>query len=78
MSKGKRFRKPLTDREKVNFAVVGGMFRCLDEMSDARGISRSELMRRLVAKAIVTDSPVVLAKIAKADRDAIEQLADLI
>jgi hypothetical protein len=73
----KRFKEPLDPGVKVNFATVRGMAECLDEMAGVRGISRSELVRRLVARAIVEDAPDKLGRIARHNREAIETLADL-
>lgn len=73
----RRFNEPLEPGRKINFATVRGMEKCLDEMAGARGISRSELIRRVVAQAIVIDGPAALTRIARHNREAIEELGAL-
>jgi hypothetical protein len=73
-----RFSEPLTkDTPKLSVAAVPGMAYCLDEMAQARGISRAELLRRVVAQAIVEDVPYALSELTDTARGDIERLADL-
>lgn len=73
-----RFSEPLTAAtKKVSFTPAPGMEQCLTEMAAARGVSKAELLRRVVAMAIVEDAPGALGRIAKRSRDEIEALAYL-
>ena len=73
-----RFEKPLgADTPRGSFAMPGGMGPCIDEMATARGISTAELLRRVVARAIVADSPVVLSELPEELRSQLERLAAL-
>lgn len=72
-----RFAEPLTNEGRLSFPTPGGMTKCVEEMAEARGIGRAELLRRVVAAAIVADAPTALGRAARRHRDAIEALAEL-
>jgi len=73
-----RFTKALSNDTKLSFPSLKAMTPCLDEMSAVRGISRSELLRRIVCAAIVEDAPGELGKMSVRVRSEIESLGSLI
>lgn len=77
MPKGSRFSKPLSNDQKASFPVVPGVLECLNEMADFRGITRAELLRRIVCASIVADSPTKLGTLSGIKQAQIEHLAAL-
>lgn len=73
-----RFSKPLSNDTKITFPSLRAMTPCLEEMSSVRGISRAELLRRIVCAAIVEDAPGELGKLSIRQRSEIESLGGLI
>ena len=72
-----RFSVPLSNDVKLTAPALKAMVPCLNEMAVHQGISRSELIRRILASAIVDDAPAQLAKVSMRSRSEIESLAHL-
>ena len=68
---------PLTDRSKIAFPAVPHMSEILTEIAYERGLSRAEVLRRLVASFIVEAAPKQVGKLPAADRDRIIRIASL-
>lgn len=78
MAKSTRFVKPLTATSpRASFAITSGMGRCIREMAEVRGISVAEILRRMVAAAIVADGPEMLERLGRLAREELEDLAHL-
>lgn len=72
-----RFEDPLSNKSKIAFPALPSMGPALDEMSNVRGISRSEILRRIVAAAILTDAPNSLDELSDDATGDLERLAGL-
>lgn len=72
-----RYGVALTDKEKIGFPALPAMADLLTEIAHSRGISRSELLRRLTADLIAEQAPKRLAKLPAADKQRIALLATL-
>lgn len=73
-----RFTKPLNNDTKLSFPSLRAMTPCLEEMAAVRGVSRAELLRRIVCRSIIDDAPAELGKISIRQRDEIESLGGLL
>ena len=69
--------EPLGNRTKASVPMPSAMLIALDEMAAVRGLKRTELIRRVLAAAIVDDSPHALDTISKARREEIETYGGL-
>lgn len=69
-----RFSRPLSNDVKLTFPALPVMATALDEMARFRGVSRAEVLRRIVAKAIVDDG----GNVPDGEGEELEYLADLI